>query len=80
MNRADIMEAFFNRGAIGKAAKGQLKQRAADYRHVVHHSLCDIPSETHTTGGMERLYRPRDNTGRHLRGDDVSLWNHGPTV
>lgn len=69
----------FNRGTIAKAAKGRLKQRAANYRHVVHHSSCDIPSETQKTGGMERLYRPRNNTGRHLWGDGVSLWNHGPT-
>lgn len=50
----------------------RLKQRAANYRHVVHHSSHDIPSETHMKGGLERLYRPRDNNGRHLRGDDVS--------
>ena len=72
VNRADILEA-------AKTAKDDDNKRAANYRQVVHHSARDIPSETHTKGGMERLCRPRDNTGRHLRGDDVSPWNHGPT-
>lgn len=38
-----------------------------------------IPVKSHTKGGMERLYRPSGDTGRHLWGDDVSLWNRGPT-
>lgn len=72
---------FWKRFAEGRLQRpqGRLRQRAANYRRAVHHSSCGIPSETHTKGGVERLYRSRDNTGRYLRGDDASLWNHGPT-
>lgn len=77
MNRADILEAF-HRGDVCKDCKDDCNKELPTTRawSTIHHVTSPL---RHTKGGMERLYRPCDNTGTHLWGDDVSLWNHGPT-